>query len=43
VRAHQAFIAGETLATSVEIVADLAADPQPVGEGGEVRVQVTRV
>ncbi len=45
VRAHQAFIAGETLATDVRLLpaADLAADPQPAGEGGQVRVQVTRV
>jgi isoleucyl-tRNA synthetase len=44
VRAHLAFIAGETLATEVQVLpaADLAADPQPVGEGGQVRVQVTR-
>jgi isoleucyl-tRNA synthetase len=43
VRSHSAFISGETLATSLGIVdpATLAA-PQPVGEGGEVRVQVTR-
>ena len=45
VRAHQAFIAGETLATEVRVLpaAELTATPQPVGEGGEVRVEVTRV
>jgi isoleucyl-tRNA synthetase len=44
VRSHSAFISGETLATSLEVVpaAGLGADPQPVGEGSEVRVQVTR-
>ncbi len=44
VRAHEAFIAGETLAVSVSVVPveDLPADPQPVGDGGEVRVQVRR-
>ncbi|HTU74896.1 MAG TPA: isoleucine--tRNA ligase [Trebonia sp.] len=44
VRAHQAFIAGETLATDVRLrpAAELTAAPQPVGEGGQVRVQVTR-
>jgi isoleucyl-tRNA synthetase len=44
VRAHQAFIAGETLATDMRLLpaAELTAAPQPVGEGGEVRVQVTR-
>jgi isoleucyl-tRNA synthetase len=45
VRAHQAFIAGETLATDVRLLpaVELAAAPQPAGEGGQVRVQVTRV
>jgi isoleucyl-tRNA synthetase len=44
VRAHQPFIAGETLATDVRVLpaAGLAAAPQPVGEGGQVRVEVTR-
>jgi isoleucyl-tRNA synthetase len=45
IRAHEAFISGETLATALEVVppGSLPADPQPVGEGGEVRVQVTRL
>jgi isoleucyl-tRNA synthetase len=44
VRAHADFIAGETLATSLTVVdaAEVAASPQPVGDGGEVRVALTR-
>jgi isoleucyl-tRNA synthetase len=44
VRAHTAFIAGETLAVSVSVVpgAELPAGPQPAGDAGEVRVQVAR-
>jgi isoleucyl-tRNA synthetase len=44
VRAHAAFIAGETLATELTVVpaAEVTAAPQPVGDGGEVRVTVVR-
>jgi isoleucyl-tRNA synthetase len=44
VRAHEAFIAGETLAVAASVVpgAEVAAGPQPVGEAGEVRVHVTK-
>jgi isoleucyl-tRNA synthetase len=44
VRAHADFIAGETLAVSLSVIpaADVAGAPQPVGDGGEVRVQLTR-
>ncbi|HUN36071.1 MAG TPA: class I tRNA ligase family protein, partial [Trebonia sp.] len=44
VRVHQGFIAGETLATDVRLLpaAELTTAPQPVGDGGEVRVQVAR-
>jgi isoleucyl-tRNA synthetase len=44
VRAHAAFIAGETLATDLTVVpaAEVTAPPQPVGDGGEVRVTVAR-
>ena len=45
VRAHADFIAGETLATSLTVVdaAEVAeVAPQPVGDGGEVRVALTR-
>ncbi len=46
VRAHAAFIAGETLATELTVVpaAEFTADavPQPVGDGGEVRVAVAK-
>ncbi|MGH3263164.1 MAG: DUF5915 domain-containing protein, partial [Trebonia sp.] len=40
VRAHADFIAGETLATALTVVAatEVASPPQPVGDGGEVRV-----
>ena len=44
VRAHSDFIAGETLATSLTVVdaAELAeVAPQPVGDGGEVRIGLT--
>jgi isoleucyl-tRNA synthetase len=45
VRAHSAFITGETLATELTVVpaAELAeAAPQPVGDGGEVRVMLAK-
>jgi isoleucyl-tRNA synthetase len=44
VSAHEAFIAAETLATSLTVVpaAEVIAAPQPVGDGGEVRVGITR-
>ncbi len=47
VRAHAAFIAGETLATELTVVpaaeaTAATAAPQPVGDGGEVRVVVTK-
>jgi isoleucyl-tRNA synthetase len=46
VRAHAAFIAGETLATELTVVpgAEVIAEtaPQPVGDGGEVRVAISR-
>jgi isoleucyl-tRNA synthetase len=46
VRAHAAFIAGETLATELSVVpaAEVAgaAVPQPVGDGGEVRVTLAK-
>jgi isoleucyl-tRNA synthetase len=46
VRAHAAFIAGETLATELTVVsaAEFTADAvaQPVGDGGEVRVAVAK-
>jgi hypothetical protein len=46
---HLEFIVGETLAVEVPVVLaaalsteiTAAAEPRPVGEGGEVRVQVT--
>jgi len=44
VRAHADFIAGETLATSLTVVdpAEVAeVAPQPVGDGGEVRVAIS--
>jgi isoleucyl-tRNA synthetase len=50
VRAHQAFIAGETLAVSLDVVpltdvpaAEVPTAPQPAGDGGEVRVRLSRV
>jgi len=45
VRAHTAFIAGETLAVEVSVLpaADVDTPPQPVGEGGSVKVAVTPV
>jgi hypothetical protein len=44
VRAHAAFIAGETLATGLTVVpaAEVTAPPQPVGDGGEVRVSLAK-
>jgi isoleucyl-tRNA synthetase len=44
VRAHAAFIAGETLAAGLTVVpaAEVTADAAPVGDGGEVRVTVAR-
>ena len=45
VRAHAAFIAVETLATELAVVAgpEVSETAQPVGDGGEVRVRVTRI
>jgi isoleucyl-tRNA synthetase len=42
VRAHADFVAGETLATELTVVpaAEVGTAPQPVGDGGEVRVAV---
>jgi isoleucyl-tRNA synthetase len=44
VRTHEAFITAETLATSLTVLpaAEVTAASQPVGDGGEVRVTVTR-
>jgi isoleucyl-tRNA synthetase len=44
VRAHADFIRAETLATTLTIVpaAEVGSPPQPVGDGTEVRVSVTR-
>jgi isoleucyl-tRNA synthetase len=44
VRAHAAFVAGETLATELTVVpaAEVTAVPQPVGDGGEVRVTLAK-
>jgi len=44
VRAHAAFIAGETLATDLTVVpaAEVTAEPAPVGDGGEVRVTLAK-
>jgi isoleucyl-tRNA synthetase len=44
VRVHATFIAGETLATELTVVraAEVTAPPQPVGDGGEVRVTVAK-
>jgi hypothetical protein len=49
VRAHAAFIAGETLATGLTVVpaAEVTTvsgttGPQPVGDGGEVRVSLAK-
>ncbi len=46
VRAHAAFIAGETLATELTVIPaaefTAVAVPQPVGDGGEVRVTVAK-
>ncbi len=45
VRAHQDFIAGETLAVSVSVgsLTDVEGAGSPVGDGGEVRARVSRV
>ena len=45
VRAHAAFIAGETLATELTVVpaAEVTAEAAPVGDGGEVRVALSRL
>ncbi len=45
VRAHSAFIAGETLAVQVDVLpaAEVDAPERPVGDGGSVRVQVAAV
>ena len=44
IRAHADFIARETLATELTVVpaAEVAAPPQPVGDGGEVRVTLAK-
>jgi isoleucyl-tRNA synthetase len=44
VRAHAAFIAGETLATELTVVpaAEVTTEAAPVGDGGEVRVTVVK-
>ncbi|HVT69146.1 MAG TPA: isoleucine--tRNA ligase [Trebonia sp.] len=44
VRAHAPFIAGETLATKLTVVpaAEVTSQPQPVGDGGEVRVAIAK-
>jgi len=44
VRAHADFIARETLATELTVVsaAEVSAAPQPVGDGGEVRVSLAK-
>ena len=44
VRVHAAFIAGETLATELTVVpaAEVAAEPQPVGDGGAARVTLAK-
>jgi hypothetical protein len=44
VRAHAAFIAGETLATDLTVApaAEVTAQAAPVGDGGEARVTVAR-
>jgi isoleucyl-tRNA synthetase len=44
VAAHAAFVAGETLATDLAVVpaAEVSALPQPVGDGGEVRIALAR-
>jgi isoleucyl-tRNA synthetase len=45
VAAHRAFISGETLAVDLRVVPPGEADasPQPAGDGGEVRVRVSRI
>jgi isoleucyl-tRNA synthetase len=44
VRAHADFIRAETLATSLAVVpaAEVGSPPQPVGDGSEVRISVSR-
>ncbi|HEX3514385.1 MAG TPA: DUF5915 domain-containing protein, partial [Trebonia sp.] len=44
VRAHAAFVAGETLATELTVVpaAEVTAASQPVGDGGEARVSLAK-
>ena len=44
VRAHAAFIAAETLATELTVVpaAEVSGPPQTVGDGGEVRVELSK-
>jgi isoleucyl-tRNA synthetase len=44
VRAHAAFVAGETLATELTVVpaAEVTAPGQPAGDGGEVRVALAK-
>jgi isoleucyl-tRNA synthetase len=44
VRAHAAFIAGETLATELTVVpaVEVTTEAAPVGDGGEVRVTVAK-
>jgi len=44
VRAHAAFIAGETLATELTVVpaAEVTTEAAPVGDGGEVRVTIAK-
>jgi len=44
VRAHARIIAGETLATELTVrsAAEVTAQPQPVGDGGEVRVTLAK-
>jgi hypothetical protein len=44
VQAHADFIRAETLATSLAVVpaAEVGSPPQPVGDGNEVRISVSR-
>jgi isoleucyl-tRNA synthetase len=43
VRAHEQLVAGETLAASLDLVAEAGGEPVPVGEGEQLTVQVHRV
>jgi isoleucyl-tRNA synthetase len=43
VRTHEALVAGETLAASVELVPDAGGAPVPVGDGDRLTVQVHRL